>query len=299
MQGKIIRGVGGFYYVHVPSIGLLECKAKGAFRNRRVKPLVGDNVDVTILDEANALGNIEEILPRHSELIRPAVANVDQAIVIFAASYPKPNINLLDRFLLMMQWQDVPVSVCFNKLDTADDGFIEEYTNVYKDSGASLFFTSTYDGKGLEELHQSLIGKTTVLAGPSGVGKSSVMNALFPEADMAIGEISTKIKRGKHTTRHSELFSLPDQTYVMDTPGFTSLLLPELEKEELKSLLPDNIRWSSCEEKEKRTDGNIADIMLRMISFSCPWNFIRERLNAKFSTINPIKTGKMYCVTIL
>lgn len=98
MQGKIIRGVGGFYYVHVPSIGLLECKAKGAFRNRRVKPLVGDNVDVTILDEANALGNIEEILPRHSELIRPAVANVDQAIVIFAASYPKPNINLLDRF---------------------------------------------------------------------------------------------------------------------------------------------------------------------------------------------------------
>ena len=234
MQGKIIRGVGGFYYVHVPSIGLLECKAKGAFRNRRVKPLVGDNVDVTILDEANALGNIEEILPRHSELIRPAVANVDQAIVIFAASYPKPNINLLDRFLLMMQWQDVPVSVCFNKLDTADDGFIEEYTNVYKDSGASLFFTSTYDGKGLEELHQSLIGKTTVLAGPSGVGKSSVMNALFPEADMAIGEISTKIKRGKHTTRHSELFSLPDQTYVMDTPGFTSLLLPELEKEELR-----------------------------------------------------------------
>ena len=146
MQGKIIRGVGGFYYVHVPSIGLLECKAKGAFRNRRVKPLVGDNVDVTILDEANALGNIEEILPRHSELIRPAVANVDQAIVIFAASYPKPNINLLDRFLLMMQWQDVPVSVCFNKLDTADDGFIEEYTNVYKDSGASLFFTSTYEG---------------------------------------------------------------------------------------------------------------------------------------------------------
>lgn len=204
------------------------------FGNRRVKPLVGDNVDVTILDEANALGNIEEILPRHSELIRPAVANVDQAIVIFAASYPKPNINLLDRFLLMMQWQDVPVSVCFNKLDTADDGFIEEYTNIYKDSGASLFFTSTYDGKGLEELHQSLIGKTTVLAGPSGVGKSSVMNALFPEADMAIGEISTKIKRGKHTTRHSELFSLPDQTYVMDTPGFTSLLLPELEKEELR-----------------------------------------------------------------
>ena len=239
MQGKIIRGVGGFYYVHVPSIGLLECKAKGAFRNRRVKPLVGDNVDVTILDEANALGNIEEILPRHSELIRPAVANVDQAIVIFAASYPKPNINLLDRFLLMMQWQDVPVSVCFNKLDTADDGFIEEYTNVYKDSGASLFFTSTYDGKGLEELHQSLIGKTTVLAGPSGVGKSSVMNTLFPEAKMETGEISEKIKRGKHTTRHSELFYLGEDTYVMDTPGFSSLYVNDFEKEDLKYYFPE------------------------------------------------------------
>ena len=294
MQGKIIRGVGGFYYVHVPSIGLLECKAKGAFRNRRVKPLVGDNVDVTILDEANALGNIEEILPRHSELIRPAVANVDQAIVIFAASYPKPNINLLDRFLLMMQWQDVPVSVCFNKLDTADDGFIEEYTNVYKDSGASLFFTSTYDGKGLEELHQSLIGKTTVLAGPSGVGKSSVMNALFPEADMAIGEISTKIKRGKHTTRHSELFTIDVKTGTMifDTPGFTSFDVLEAGEEELQHFFPEIMhsaaacRYSNCRHVAEPGCGVAKALSENKISES--------RYESYVSMLDEIKKSKQY-----
>lgn len=234
MQGKIIRGVGGFYYVHIPELGLVECKAKGVFRNRRVKPLVGDDVEVEILDGEKRLGNISDILPRHSELIRPAVANVDQAVVIFAASYPKPNLNLLDRFLLMMKWQDVPVRICFNKLDDADRAFVGELQDAYRGSGAEVFFTSTYSGEGLELLHDYLAHKTTVLAGPSGVGKSSVMNAIFPEAEMEIGEISTKIKRGKHTTRHSELFSLPEQTYVMDTPGFTSLTLPDIEKEQLR-----------------------------------------------------------------
>ncbi|MCI5640335.1 MAG: ribosome small subunit-dependent GTPase A [Lachnospiraceae bacterium] len=252
MQGKIIRGVGGFYYVHVPEMGLIECKAKGVFRNRKVKPLVGDNVTVELLDEEKRLGNISDILPRTSVLIRPAVANVDQAVIIFAASYPKPNLNLLDRFLLMMKWQDIPVKICFNKMDTVRDDFADELRTVYGDSGAEIIFTSTYNGEGLNELRELLSGKTTVLAGPSGVGKSSVMNAIFPEAAMAIGEISAKIKRGKHTTRHSELFFLPKETYVMDTPGFTSLALPDLEKEELKEyydeFLPyqDQCRFLGC-----------------------------------------------------
>lgn len=239
MHGKIIRGIAGFYYVHVPKIGILECKAKGAFRNNKIKPLVGDNVDVEILDKEKMLGNISDILDRKNSIIRPSVANVDQAVVIFAASFPKPNLNLLDRFLLMMQTQKVPTAICFNKSDDIGTEELEAYAAHYANTDCEVFCTSTVTGDGVKEFREHIIGKTTVLAGPSGVGKSSLMNVLFPEADMEIGAISEKIKRGKHTTRHSELFSLGDDTYVMDTPGFTSLRLPELEKEEIKDYYPE------------------------------------------------------------
>lgn len=234
MRGKIIRGIAGFYYVHVPEMGILECKAKGIFRNRGEKPLVGDNVSVELLERDAMLGSITAILERENALIRPAVANVDQALVIFAASFPKPNFNLLDRFLLMMQVQGIPVGICFNKTDAAEQQEITQMLEDYRNSGAEIYLTSTVQGDGLEELRQGLMNRTTVLAGPSGVGKSSVLNAIFPDAKMETGEISEKIKRGKHTTRHSELFSLGGNTYVMDTPGFTSLGLPDMEKEELR-----------------------------------------------------------------
>ena len=234
MQGKIIRGVAGFYYVHVPELGVLECRAKGVFRNRKEKPLVGDNVAVELLDREKRLGNVEEILPRHNAVIRPAVANVDQAIVIFAVSYPRPNLNLLDRFLLMMKTQGISAGICFNKTDMAEEAEIQDMVQQYQRSGAVVYLTSTYREEGLEQLKESLWNRTTVLAGPSGVGKSSVINAVFPEAGMETGQISEKIKRGKHTTRHSELFSLGGNTYLMDTPGFTSLGLPDLEKENLR-----------------------------------------------------------------
>lgn len=252
MQGKIIRGIAGFYYVHIHGKGIIECKAKGVFRNKKVKPLVGDNVELEILDKDNNTGNIIEILPRKNSLIRPAVANVDQAVVIFAASFPKPNLNLLDRFLLMMQMQDVPTVICINKIDDTDNSEIDRIVDNYKNSGCNVYRTSTVTGEGIEEFGKCLKGKTSVLAGPSGVGKSSVMNCLFPEADMATGEISEKIKRGKHTTRHSELFCLADDVYVMDTPGFTSLNLPDVEKEDLKEFYPefdeyrDQCRFLGC-----------------------------------------------------
>ncbi len=234
MQGKIIRGIAGFYYVHVPDLGVLECKAKGVFRNRREKPHVGDNVEVDLIDPEKRIGNVEQILPRQNVLIRPAVANVDQAIVIFAVSYPKPNLNLLDRFLLMMKAQGIPVGICFNKMDTVEEDEVQEMILQYQKSGADIYLTSTYRGEGLDVLQENLLHRTTVLAGPSGTGKSSVINAIFPEAQMETGQISEKIKRGKHTTRHSELFSLGGDTYLMDTPGFTSLSLPDLEKEDLR-----------------------------------------------------------------
>lgn len=252
MQGKIIRGIAGFYYVHVPDRGIIECKAKGIFRNKKVKPLVGDNVELEILDEDGGTGNIVKILPRKNCIIRPAVANVDQAVVIFAASFPKPNLNLLDRFLLMMQTQNVPTVICINKIDDIEEEEIEKIADNYKKSGCKVYKTSTVTGEGIKEFGECLKDKTSVLAGPSGVGKSSVMNCLFPEADMATGEISEKIKRGKHTTRHSELFNVADNVYLMDTPGFTSLSLPDLEKEELKDYYPefdefrDQCRFLGC-----------------------------------------------------
>lgn len=239
MQGKIVKGIAGFYYVHVAESGIYECKAKGAFRNQKVKPLVGDNVRLEVLDEEQKKGNIEEILPRKNELIRPAVANIDQALVIFAAAKPKPNFNLLDRFLILMQYQKVPAVVCFNKQDMVDAEELQLLKNTYESAGYQVIFTSAAKEEGIQAVRDLLKGKTTTVAGPSGVGKSSLINLLSPEAEMETGDISRKIERGKHTTRHSELFALDEDTFICDTPGFSSIYLPEMEKEELGIYFPE------------------------------------------------------------
>ena len=228
MQGKIVKGIAGFYYVHVAESGIYECKAKGAFRNQKVKPLVGDNVRLEVLDEEQKKGNIEEILPRKNELIRPAVANIDQALVIFAAAKPKPNFNLLDRFLILMQYQKVPAVVCFNKQDMVDAEELQLLKNTYESAGYQVIFTSAAKEEGIQAVRDLLKGKTTTVAGPSGVGKSSLINLLSPEAEMETGDISRKIERGKHTTRHSELFALDENTFICDTPGFSSIYFPEI-----------------------------------------------------------------------
>lgn len=243
MQGKIVKGIAGFYYVHVAESGIYECKAKGAFRNQKVKPLVGDNVRLEVLDEEQKKGNIEEILPRKNELIRPAVANIDQALVIFAAAKPKPNFNLLDRFLILMQYQKVPAVVCFNKQDMVDAEELQLLKNTYESAGYPVMFTSAAKEEGITAIRELLKGKTTTVAGPSGVGKSSLINLLSPEAGMETGDISRKIERGKHTTRHSELFALDEDTFICDTPGFSSIYLPEMEKEELGIYFPEFVKY--------------------------------------------------------
>lgn len=243
MQGKIIKGIAGFYYVHVENHGIYECKAKGTFRKDHVKPLVGDDVLLDVLDEEQMLGNIREILPRKSELLRPAVANVDQALIIFAIVKPNPNFNLLDRFLIRMERQNLETIICFNKQDIASEEEKQTLKEAYETCGYKVLFISVLEQEGLEDLKKLLAGKTTVVAGPSGVGKSSLINQLSPKAQMETGEISERIERGKHTTRHSEIIAMGENTYIMDTPGFTSLSISEIEKEELGSYYPEFVQY--------------------------------------------------------
>ncbi len=221
------------------------CKARGIFRKRGIRPVVGDDVEFTVTDEGDQEGNIDEILPRRNELIRPLSANIDQALVVFAAASPEPNLNLLDRFLVMMEVREIPVSVCFNKCDLADEVKLEEYRAIYRSAGYPVYGISVKENRGIGEIQDFLRGRTTILAGPSGVGKSSLTNAVLPEAAMEVGSISEKVQRGKHTTRHAELFCVEADTYLMDTPGFSSLMAEEMEEKELKYYFPEFARYGS------------------------------------------------------
>ncbi len=243
MKGKIVKGISGFYYVHVAETGIYECKAKGIFRNQKIKPLVGDDVEIVVLDEEKKIGNVEKILPRTRELIRPAVANIDMALVIFAAAKPDPNFNLLDRFLCMMEYQKVPVTICFNKCDLVTEEQREVLRKIYKLAGYELLFTSAKTQENVEKLKSVLQGKMTAVAGPSGVGKSSLINDLQDAVQMQTGGISDKIERGKHTTRHSQIIPIAENTYIMDTPGFSSMDLPGFSKEDLWTCYPEFVSF--------------------------------------------------------
>lgn len=274
MQGKIIKGIAGFYYVNVVESGVYECKAKGVFRKEKIKPLVGDNVRIEILDEENKTGNIVEIFPRKNELIRPAVANIDQALVVFAVTKPTPHFNLLDRFLVMMERKEIPVVLCFNKKDIATSPEIAELEAIYEKCGYPIVFTSALEQENIEEIRRLLLKKTTAIAGPSGVGKSSLINLLQNQVQMETGTISRKIERGKHTPRHSELIAVDANSYIMDTPGFSSLYVNDFEKEELKYYFRefasyegqcrfqgcDHVHEPGCAVKEALEEGKIHPI---------------------------------------
>lgn len=247
MQGKIIKGIGGFYYVHLKGAAdnsIYECKAKGVFRKNHEKPLVGDDCEMDVIDGDKKLGNIVRILERKNSLIRPNVANVDQALVIFASVKPEPNFNLLDRFLILMKQNDIPCLLIFNKTDIADDKRLSEIEGIYEKAGYPIIFTSAREGIRIEDVSKLLKGKTTTVAGPSGVGKSSIINLLQSKVTMETGDISEKIGRGKNTTRHSELIALDDDSYILDTPGFSSLELFDVTAMTLKDFYPEFEQYS-------------------------------------------------------
>ena len=227
-----------------------------------------------VLDEEKHLGNLEEILPRKNELIRPAVANVDQALIVFAMANPMPNFNLLDRFLLMMEWQNVETIICFSKQDMVSEEEEKHFLSIYEKCANQVLTISNTENMGIDKVKQCLEGKTTVLAGPSGVGKSSLLNRLCPQAASVTGSVSEKIGRGRHTTRHSEIYSLGNQTFLFDTPGFSSLYVNDFEKEQLKYYFPefgpyeglcrfsgcDHVHEPDCAVKQAAEEGKIHEI---------------------------------------
>ena len=221
MQGRIIKGVGGFYYVHTAE-GLYTCRAKGVFRHDGEKPLVGDYVEMEVVPGEDMTGSVSRILERKNCLIRPNVANVDQALIIFALTDPVPNFVTLDKMILQYKAQGIPVLICFNKEDIADDRLVDSITHAYSGCGCRIFVTSARAGEGIGELEAGLDNRTTTVAGPSGVGKSSIINCLVRSDQQEVGDISEKLARGKHTTRHSEIIPISDNTYIIDTPGFGS-----------------------------------------------------------------------------
>ncbi len=233
LEGVIVKGIGGFYYIDTEA-GVFETRARGIFRKEGIRPTVGDHVRMSVLDKENKKGSLDEILPRRNELIRPRVSNVDQAVIVFAAKSPDMNLDLLDRFLLLAQEQELEIAIVMNKIDRDPEHGYETAGEIYRKAGYTVLYTSAETAIGLEELCSVLEHKISVFAGPSGVGKSSLINAAFPGLDLNTGEISGKIQRGRHTTRHAELISITENSYIVDSPGFTSLYLNHIPSEKLQ-----------------------------------------------------------------
>ena len=235
-QGVILKALSGFYYVHTQD-GTVVCRARGKHRHSGVSPLVGDRVSFTPLEDGK--GALDEILPRVNEFSRPAVANVDQLVLVVSEAIPATDPFLIDRMTALAARQNCACVICVNKCDLAPG---EELCRIYTAAGFPALRVSALTGEGIDALRAHLAGKVSVFTGNSGVGKSSLLNALSPRFALTTGEVSEKLGRGRHTTRHVELFALDQNTLIADTPGFSAFdALPDeaVSKQELADCFPD------------------------------------------------------------
>ena len=290
INGKIIKGIGGFYYVDTEN-GLYECRARGIFRKNKITPLVGDRVSISVVDEENKKGVVEEIEERDTELVRPPIANVDKALIVFAIKNPSPNLSLLDRFIVLAEKENLEIVIVFTKVDLDTDGeLLGELKDIYEVSGYKVISVSNKLKLNIDKIKEELKENTVVFAGPSGVGKSSLLNEVDKNFELKTGEVSDKIKRGKHTTRHAELLKLECGGMVADTPGFSSLTLDDIDESELKEYfiefdIYDECRFGSrcihenepsCAVKEAVENGDIS----------------KKRYESYIQLLNEIRSGK-------
>ena len=238
-RGIIFKGIGGFYYVHIISddgkslkCEIYCCKARGILKKQGITPCVGDVVEVDVIDGKE--GVIEKIEKRKNSFVRPPVSNVDVIVIVASASSPKANPYIIDKFMVVAKEHGVDVLLCINKIDEAEGEDIDKIKDIYKNV-CPVILISGIARKGMDYLKRKLTGKKVAFAGPSGVGKSTIINALNPKLDLEIGSISKKNKRGKHTTRHVEIFQLNENTLIYDTPGFTSFDLIDIKSTSLKN----------------------------------------------------------------
>lgn len=250
-EGKILKALSGFYYV-MAGEGVVQCRGRGVFRKNKITPLVGDEVVYQAENENE--GYILEVKERKNELLRPPIANVDQALLVFSAVEPSFSTALLNRFLVLVEYNNIQPVIVITKMDLTNESDreqVEQYAKDYRNIGYEVILTSSETEAGLEELFPHLEGKISVFAGQSGVGKSSLLNALKPDLDLKTDNISSHLGRGKHTTRHVELIKVGNGL-VADTPGFSSLEFLEIEQEDLNFCFPEfqeaseNCKFRGC-----------------------------------------------------
>ena len=289
IEGRIIKGIGGFYYIETEK-GLYECRARGIFRKNKITPLVGDFVKISVVDEDNKKGVVEEIQERKTELVRPPIANVNKALIVFAVKNPTPHLSLLDRFIVLAERENLEIVIILTKIDLDDDNTFEKIKNIYEPCGYKVIGVSNLENKNIDKVKEEIKDNTVVFAGPSGVGKSSLLNQIDSNFQLKTGDVSDKIKRGKHTTRHAELFELKFGGMVADTPGFSSLTLDDIEDIDLKDYFIEFEDYDDCKFGSRCIHQNEPNCAVKEAVEN--GEIPKERYESYIQLLNEIRQGK-------